>query len=181
MSSLGGRCEQLELTELSEDECETLFRKRLHAMIVQKFDQAGRDFSSLLTTPIQRSPFFVLQVCHVIEEFYFDRHVRKIPELITHTREQISEETRGILEFLFSKVAEVPDAKQLILACSLFSPGKIPLDLLIEVAGLSPGDASPALDRVVQQGWLSGPDSEAGRQWVWMHSIYHEYARHQFR
>jgi tetratricopeptide (TPR) repeat protein len=181
MSSLGGRCEQLELTELSEDECETLFRKRLHAMIVQKFDQAGRDFSSLLTTPIQRSPFFVLQVCHVIEEFYFDRHVRKIPELITHTREQISEETRGILEFLFSKVAEVPDAQQLILACSLFSPGKIPLDLLIEVAGLSPGDASPALDRVVQQGWLSGPDSEAGRQWVWMHSIYHEYARHQFR
>ena len=181
MSAFVGRCEQLELTELSENECECIFRKRLHTAIVRLFDQAGQSFGSFLTTPIQRSPFFVRQVCHVIEEYYFDRGIHELSELIAHTREQISEETWGILEFLFNKVAETPNARHLILACSLFSPGKIPLDQLVDTVGLLPAEVSPALDRIVGLGWVSGPKFEAGRQWVWMQRSCHEYACHQFK
>ena len=155
MSSFDERYERLELTELSEDECESLFCKRLHPEIVQMFDQVGQSFGSFLTTSVQRSPFFVRQVCHVIQTLYFDREVRDISELTTQTREQISEQTWGILEFLFNKAAETPNAQQIILACSLFSPGKIPLDQLVEVVGMSAAEASPALNRIVRLGWVS--------------------------
>ena len=181
MSSFAGRCEQYELTELNEDECESLFRKRLPADIVQMFDQAGQPFGSLLTAPIQRSPDFIRQVCRMIEEFYYDRYVNDISELTARTREQISKEIWGVLEFLFDQAAEAPSAKQLILACSLFSPGKIPLNQLVEVAGLSAAEVPPALRLVVRLGWVSGPRDEAGRQWVLMPRSCHEYACHQFQ
>jgi tetratricopeptide (TPR) repeat protein/SAM-dependent methyltransferase len=124
---------------------------------------------------------FVRQICDVIQVFYFDQDVRDISELTAQTREQISEPTWSILEFLFNKAAEIPNARQIILACSLFSPGKIPFDQLAEVAGLSVPEASAAVDRIVRLGWVSDPKVEAGRSWVLMQRSCHEYAWHRFQ
>lgn len=181
MSSFVGRCEQFHLTELSDEDCESLFRKRLHVDIVRMFDQAGQTFSSFLTASVQRSPFFVRQVCHVIEKYYFDYYVSDINELAVFIRQQISKETQGILDFLFNEAGETPNARKMILACSLFSPGKIPLDQLAEVAGLPASEISPILRVIVRLGWVSGPRFAAGRQWVWMQRSCHEYAIRQFQ
>jgi hypothetical protein len=181
METFAGRCERITLSELNEHECERLFKARLNEEIVKVFEQAGLALTGFLTTPVQRTPFFVRQVCRVIEELYFDDDVRDISDLTSQTREQISKETQGILEFLFTKISENPETRNLILACSLFSAGKIPYDQLAEVAGLSSTDAATALDRAVRLGWVNGPNFDADRRWFWMDDSHHEYACRQFR
>jgi len=172
-----GRCEFVELRELHPDECETLFRKVLYPEIVSRFDKAGEQTSSLLTSPVQRTPLFVRQICTVIEQIYLERKIHDVPDIVRQTREEVGRES---LAFIFEKASELPAARQLILACSLFTSGKIPWEQAREVAGLAGADADAALDRLRTLGWLSGPDVEADPPWLSIHAIYQGYARREF-